>query len=61
MYTLKGFFMNKPTKLRFLLSLGNTKIVLTEENEQIQLYANEVSSRKNTVQTKRVLDAVSSR
>lgn len=53
--------MNKPTKLRFLLSLGSTKIVLTEENEQLQLYTNNPATRKNAVQTQRVLDAVSSR
>lgn len=53
--------MNKKQNLRFFLSLGNTKIVLVEEEDKLQVYSKHIDTRKCTINEERVLDAVSCR
>ena len=53
--------MSKPsTHLRFLLSLGNTKIVVLNNDEDLQVYSNQAGKAraKHTIATERVTDAL---
>jgi len=53
--------MDKKQNLRFLLALGNSKIVLVKENDKLQVYSKHVDTRKYTINEGRVLDAATSR
>lgn len=52
--------MKKNANLRFLLALGNTKIVLVEDDQEIKLYSKHEDATKHAVSEDRVLDAVTS-
>lgn len=52
--------MTKKTSLRFLLALGNTKIVVLNEQERLQVYAGGDSARKkHAVAAERISEALS--
>lgn len=52
--------MTKKTSLRFLLALGNTKIVVLNQQEGLQVYAREDSVRnKHAVAAERISEALS--
>ena len=50
--------MKKKPNLRFFLALGNTKIVLLEDEKELQLYSKHEDKRKSMVSEERVLEAV---
>lgn len=41
-------FYENQTNLRFLLALGNTKIVVLKDQEELHVYANSADKRQNT-------------
>lgn len=51
--------MTKKHNLHFLLALGNTKMVVLKENDQLQFYANQ--QKKQSVDSSRVAEALTSR
>ncbi len=52
--------MKKKTSLRFLLALGNTKVVVLNEQEGMQVYSDGASSRKkHAVAAERISEALS--
>ena len=51
--------MTKKHNLHFLLALGNTRIVVLKQNEQLEVYSTE--SRHQTVSSARVTEALSAR
>ncbi len=51
--------MTKKQNLHFLLALGNTKIVVFKQNDQLEVYANDKD--KQTVDSMRVADALNTR
>ena len=48
------------THLRFLLSLGNTKMIVLSEQDNLQIYSNQdrKSSAINTITTEHVTEAL---
>ncbi len=51
--------MKNQTNLRFLLALGNTKIVVLKDHEDLQVYSNHTEKRqKNTVAAERLTEAL---
>jgi hypothetical protein len=48
------------TQLRFLLSLGNTKMVVLSENDDLKIYSNHTgkSSQKRKIVAERVTEAL---
>ena len=53
--------MNKKQNLRFFLALGNTKMVLVEEEEdKLQVYSKHIDTTRGTISEERVLDAATS-
>lgn len=53
--------MNKKQNLKFFLSLGNTKMVLLEDQDELQVYSKHNNVNKCMISEERVLDAVSTR
>lgn len=52
--------MNKKTSLRFLLALGNTKVVVLQEQDALQVYADGKSnSQKHAVAAERISEVLS--
>lgn len=52
--------MKNQTNLRFLLALGNTKIVVLKEQDDLQVYSNHNERHpKNTVAAERLTEALS--
>jgi len=52
--------MNKKTSLRFLLALGNTKVVVLKDRDELQVYADGKSkSQKHAVAAERISEALS--
>ena len=52
--------MNKKTSLRFLLALGNTKVVVLNEQEGLQVYSGgKTSGNKHAVAAERISEALS--
>ncbi|MGN0024494.1 MAG: hypothetical protein ACI351_03585 [Candidatus Avelusimicrobium sp.] len=52
--------MTKKTSLRFLLALGNTKVVVLNEQERLQVYARQDSThKKHAVAAERISEALS--
>lgn len=55
-------FMKNQTNLRFLLALGNTKIVVLKDHDDLQVYSNHTEKRhKNTVAAERLTEALTLR
>ena len=52
--------MNKKQNLRFFLALGNTKMVLVEEEDKLQVYSKHIDTTRGTISEERVLDAATS-
>lgn len=53
---------NKKTNLRFLLALGNKKVVVLKEADTLSVYSdNRPAGPKNRLSVERLTDAVSSR
>lgn len=50
--------MNKKTSLRFLLALGNTKVVVLNDQEGLQVYADNSTSQKHAVAAERISEAL---
>ncbi len=50
----------KTPNLRFLLSLGNTKMVILKDEEHLHIYTNQPdkTSRKEAIATERVTEAL---
>lgn len=55
---MKEPFMTKKTSLRFLLALGNTKVVVLNEQEGLQVYADTSTSRKHALAAERISEAL---
>lgn len=55
---MKEPFMNKKTSLRFLLALGNTKVVVLNDREGLQVYADNSKSKKHAVAAERISEAL---
>ncbi len=53
--------MTTKPNLRFFLALGNTKMVLLEENNQVAAYTSPLSTHKGKISARRVKEAVSAR
>lgn len=53
--------MQKNTNLRFFLALGNTKMVLLEEDQEVKAYTSSPAAGKSNIRMQRIKDAVSSR
>ena len=54
--------MKNKTNLRFLLALGNTKIVVLKDKDDLHVYTNSPNKRlKNTVAAERLTAALSVR
>lgn len=53
--------MTKKQNLRFFLALGNTKMVLVEEQDKLQVYSRFIDANKCVINEERVLDAASGR
>ena len=51
--------MTKKQNLHFLLALGNTKIVVLKENEQLHLYSS--NTKHTTIDSSRLTDALNAR
>lgn len=51
--------MTKKLNLHFLLALGNTKMVVIKDNDQLQVYSS--ITKKQTVDSSRVAEALVSR
>ena len=52
--------MTKKTSLRFLLALGNTKIVVLNQQEALQVYARQDAAHKeHAVAAERISEALS--
>ncbi len=51
-------FMNKKTSLRFLLALGNTKVVVLNDPAGLQVYADQAKRSKNAVAAERISEAL---
>ncbi len=52
--------MKNKTNLRFLLALGNTKMVVLKEQNDLHIYANNPDKRlKNAVAPERLTEALS--
>lgn len=51
--------MNKKTSLRFLLALGNTKVVVLNEGETLQIYADGRAKRQEYATAERISEALS--
>ena len=54
-------FMKNQTNLRFLLALGNTKIVVLKEQGDLQVYSSPAVARKKQVAAERLADALALR
>lgn len=53
--------MKKKTSLRFLLALGNSKVVVLNEQEGMQVYSGgKASHKKHAVAAERISEALSS-
>jgi len=52
--------MKQPSNLRFLLSLGNQKVIVMDKGEEMQLYANE-PKKKQQVSPQRIATVLDSR
>lgn len=55
------FFMKSPTNLRFLLALGNTKVVVLKDQDELQFYAKPAAKRtkgKTSVTPERLAEAL---
>ncbi len=50
--------MKNKTNLHFLLALGNKKIVVLKDNEQVHIYSDD---KKHTVHAERISEALASR
>ena len=55
---MKEPFMNKKTSLRFLLALGNTKVVVLNDREGLQVYADNSTRQKHAVAAERISEAL---
>ncbi len=54
--------MKKQPNLRFLLALGNTKIVVLKDQEELQVYSSAQNKRqKNNVAAERLTEALTVR
>ncbi len=54
--------MTKTNNLRFLLALGNKKVVVVEEQDKMNVYSdNRPSGSKNRLSVERLAEAVSNR
>lgn len=53
--------MKNQTNLRFLLALGNTKIVVLKEQGDLQVYSSPAVARKKQVAAERLADALALR
>ena len=54
--------MKNQTNLCFLLALGNTKIVVLKDHDDLQVYSNHTEKRhKNTVAAERLTEALTLR
>lgn len=51
--------MTKKRNLHFLLALGNTKMVVLKQNEELQIYSKETD--KQTISSSRVAEALGTR
>ena len=54
----------KPTNLRFLLSLGNTKMVILQDEEDVHIYSNQsadASHKKNAITVEHVSEVIASK
>lgn len=51
---------NSPTRLRFLLSLGGTKVVVLNDDTNLHIYSRESdkSSRKSTITVEHIGEAL---
>lgn len=49
---------NKPAHLRFLLSLGNTKIVVLNNEQDLHIYGNQTISSKGRITAEHVTEAL---
>ncbi len=55
-------FMKNQTNLRFLLALGNTKIVVLEDQENLHIYSNKTDkNQKTAVAAERLTEALTLR
>lgn len=50
--------MNKKTSLRFLLALGHTKIVVLNNTEGLQVYADPTKRNRRAVAAERISEAL---
>lgn len=50
--------MSKKPALRFLLALGNTKVVVLNEQDKLQVYAAKSNTVKHAVAAERITDAL---
>lgn len=51
----------KPTNLRFLLSLGSTKMVVLQDEEDVHIYSNQVenvSRKKSAITVEHISEAI---
>lgn len=53
--------MSKKTSLRFLLALGNTKVVVLNDREGLQIYADSPTNKKHAVAAERISEALTTR
>lgn len=54
--------MKNQTNLRFLLALGNTKIVVLKDQDNLHIYSNQPDKRqKKTVAAERLTEALTPR
>ncbi len=51
--------MRTHTNLRFLLALGNTKIVVLKESQDMRVYCRHENPRRKTVAPERLTEALS--
>ena len=54
----------KPTNLRFLLSLGNTKMVILQDEEDVHIYSNQPADdtrKKNAITVEHVSEVIASK
>ena len=49
---------NKPSHLRFLLSLGNTKIVVLNDEQDLHIYGNQPVTAKGPITAEHVTEAL---
>lgn len=50
--------MSRKTSLRFLLALGNTKVVVLNEEEGLQIYSDGKESRSKNAAAERISEAL---